>query len=71
MSDETDLQAGLTRLRKIRDSGVVRQRQADGKETLFADGPDLQARIDSAKADLKEAAGKKTARTGYASFDRD
>ncbi|KQV66631.1 hypothetical protein [Caulobacter sp. Root343] len=70
MTDETDAAAGLARLRKIRDSGVVRQRQSDGKETLFAEGADLQTRIDSAKADVKEASGKTTARTGYAGFDR-
>lgn len=70
MTDVADLQADLAKLKKIRGTGVLKVRLADGKETTFVSGADLQARIDSIQSEINQLSSRPKARTGYASFDR-
>jgi hypothetical protein len=72
MTTLSELQADLAKLKKIRGSGVLKVRLADGKETTFASLDDLRKRIADTETDIARlTTTAPQPRTSFATFRRD
>ncbi|MEH0194566.1 hypothetical protein V7S57_02405 [Caulobacter sp. CCNWLY153] len=67
----TNWDGEIAALRAMLASGVLKSRQADGKELTFATVEDLERRINYLRNLQANPTGKAKSRTAYASFGRD